>query len=51
MSSYIIRHIDPDLWRRFRAACALLGASSRDVLLLLIEDWTDKQERKRARKD
>jgi hypothetical protein len=48
MPSYILRHVDPDLWRRFRAACAYLNASARDVLILLVEDWTQKQEAKRG---
>lgn len=48
MPSYILRHVDPQLWYRFRAACAMINASARDVLILLVEDWTDKQEAKRG---
>jgi len=48
MSSYILRHIDPMLWRRFRACCSFLNASARDVLILLVEDWTNRQETKRG---
>ena len=33
---YSFKNIDPDLWRRFKAMCALRGMTIRKMLLILI---------------
>jgi plasmid stability protein len=39
MSSYVLRHIDPDLWRRFKSEAALHGMSIKALLEQFIRDW------------
>ncbi len=42
MSSYIIRQIDPELWKRVRAKAALEGRTVRQVLEALVAEWLSK---------
>lgn len=39
MASYILRQIDPELWKRVRAKAALEGRSVRQVIESLIAAW------------
>lgn len=37
MADYYLKNIDPDTWKRFKAACALRGLTVRDTLLIFIQ--------------
>jgi len=39
MPSYILRNIDPELWRRFKSEAALQGQSIKALLEQFIQDW------------
>lgn len=41
MPSFMLRQIDPDLWRRVKARAALEGRTVRSVLLDLITAYAD----------
>jgi len=39
MSSYIIRGINPDLWRQVKSKAALEGITLRDLIERLLTGW------------
>ncbi len=39
MPSFILRHIDPELWDAFRSRCAAEGLTPKQVLLRLIAQY------------
>ena len=41
MSSYILRGIDPGLWRRLKSEAALEGCTIKTVIERLIAAWLD----------
>ena len=41
MASYILRQIDPDLWRRVKSKAALEGLSIKTLIELLLRDWLE----------
>jgi len=45
MASYIIRKIDPELWKRVRAKAALEGRTVRQVIEALIASWLKETPR------
>ncbi|MBT3634116.1 MAG: hypothetical protein HN641_12645 [Candidatus Marinimicrobia bacterium] len=42
MPDYMIRGIDPELWKRFKSTCALNGVSIKKVLLTAVKDYSDR---------
>jgi hypothetical protein len=36
--------VEPDLWKRFQAACEVAGTTTDDVIEQLVAAWTDAQE-------
>ena len=42
MPTYMLRAIDPDLWRQFKSRAALEGRSLRDVVTALIRLYVEK---------
>ena len=38
MKRFMITKIDPDLWRKFKTACAYYDLSSRDLFINLMEN-------------
>jgi hypothetical protein len=47
---YSIKNIDPNLWRRFKAMCALRGMTIRQMLLTLIATELHQWEREYRQK-
>ena len=41
MPDYMIRGIDPELWKRFKGACALNGISIKKVLLTAVQEYSN----------
>ena len=41
MTTYLLRNVPTDLWRRVKAKAALRGESVRDVLLRLLRQYAD----------
>jgi hypothetical protein len=39
MASYILREIDPDLWRRVKSKAALEGVSIKGLIERLLRAW------------
>lgn len=39
MASYILRDIDPELWKKAKAKAALAGQSLKDVITELVIAW------------
>lgn len=39
MASYILRNIDPELWRQVKAKAALEGVSLRALIERLLQNW------------
>jgi hypothetical protein len=42
MASYILRGIDPDLWRQVKSKAALKGLSIREVIETFLRSWVTK---------
>lgn len=43
MAAYILRDIDPDLWRKVKSKAAAQGLSAKDVILRLLADWVKRK--------
>ena len=41
MPDYMIRGIDPELWKRFKSTCALNGVSIKKVLLTAVQEYSN----------
>lgn len=39
MASYILRNIDPDLWRQVKSKAALDGVTVKALIERLLRDW------------
>ncbi len=39
MASYILRHIDPELWKRVKSKAALEGISVKTLIERLLRAW------------
>ena len=39
MASYILRDIDPELWKKAKSKAALAGQSLKDVITDLVAAW------------
>jgi hypothetical protein len=50
MHSYLLRDIDPALWRRFKERSDAEGIPMRALVLLLVEAYTDGKVNISARK-
>jgi hypothetical protein len=37
VADFILRNVDPELWRRFKAAAALDGRTMREILIDFVE--------------
>ncbi len=44
MSSYILRHTDPDLWRQVKAKCAEEGISLKALIEARLKAWLAGQK-------
>ena len=42
MSTYYLKKIDPALWRRVRAYCALAGCTPEKKITELLKQWVDR---------
>jgi hypothetical protein len=42
VGTYILRDIDPDLWRRVKMKAASEGVTAKDVILRLLGDWVKR---------
>jgi hypothetical protein len=40
--TYLLRNIPPELWRRFRSACALEGVTAKAKILELITKYLER---------
>lgn len=43
MAAYILRDIDPDLWRKVKSKAAAQGQTAKDVILKLLAEWAKKK--------
>lgn len=42
MAAYILRDIDPDLWRKVKSKAAAQGLTAKDVILKLLAEWVKR---------